>query len=290
MKGKKLKGRFRDIFLTRTSRLMKKAKMISNGDKIFIALSGGKDSLAAAYAIKHFVETQGISCELIGFHINFDLPISNRVEEVVRQQCEILDIPLHVVHVKEFSIDMEKVASLRRPICSSCGVIKRYIMNKVPREMGASKLATGHHADDFLLFFFKNLIGGNLEWSYKFLPLLKGNDKQLTRIRPLFTVGSDDNRRLCEEEGLPFIQEDVCPHVYLKQKTDLKRERWLEAFRSISEWEPDFREKMMYSIWKLAERLMPTLTEPRSCSICGEPTSTEVCAFCRLLMGITKMN
>jgi len=269
----------REIFRT-----IKKFKLVENSDNIFIALSGGKDSFAAGYMLTKYVKDKDIDCSLSAFHINFGSPFSNKVQDVVRKQANLLNLPLVVSKVSEYGIDMEKVAKLSRPICSSCGIIKRYLMNKVPREMGATKIATGHHADDFLTFFFKNMLGENFEWISKFTPLLPTSDNSLARIRPLFFVGRKDNEKLCNIMNFPYINDDICPHGYLKCAPESKG-KWYEIIDYIQSKQPDFRKNMMLSISKLANRI-PIQSSPNKCKKCGEPTNSEICAFCRIVDAI----
>jgi len=277
------KGNFYKEYEGKVFRTIKKYKLLRKGDHIFIALSGGKDSGAAGYMLVKYVREKRIDCNLTAFHINFGLPFSKRVEEIVREQARILEIPILVSNVSDYGVEMARVAKLKRPICSSCGLIKRYLMNRIPREMGATKLCTGHHADDFLIFFFKNMLGENYSWIAKFTPLLPQNGKSLARIRPLFCVGGQDNKKLCDELEFPYIEEDVCPHVFLKCGLDSKRDKWYEVIENIASWQRDFKERMMISISKLAKELSTKLDEPGECCKCGEPTNTEICAFCRLV-------
>ncbi len=281
-----MKGFDLNVYSNKILRTIKKYKLVENGDKIFIGLSGGKDSASAGYFISKYVRENKINCELVAFHIVSGDFIPKKVKEVVRQQAEIFGIPFKSIELKELGIDMEEISKLPRPICSSCGTIKRYLMNKIPREMGGNKLCTGHHADDFIVFFFKNILGGNISWIAKFTPLLPGRNKSIARIRPLFFVGGEDNKNFCDTVKIPYIEEDVCPYVFLKQKMDRRREKWYETIKSISEWQPNFREYMMNGILNLASQLYSTLSEPRECKICGEPTDGEICAFCKIVKGI----
>ena len=257
-------------------RVIEKFKLLREGDKVFIALSGGKDSGAAGYMLVKYVREKGIGCELTAFHMNLGLPSSKEVEEVVKEQAKKLNIPLVTCNVADYGVDMAKIAQLPRPICSSCGVIKRYLMNKIPREMGATKVATGHHADDFIVFFFKDILGGNFSWIAKFTPLLPGRGKSIARIRPLFWVGGRENKKFCDSIGLPYL-EDACPYAHLK------RGKWYEIVEYMASKQPDFRRRMMIGITKLAELLPEETQTLRECEKCGEPTSTKVCAFCRLV-------
>lgn len=265
-------------------RTIEKYKLIRAGDRVLLALSGGKDSAAAGYLTVKYVREKNLPVDIKVFHINFDIEgLSEKVEEVIRKQAEIFDVPVIIYHVSEMGIDMKRVARLKRPICSSCGVIKRYLMNRIPRELGFNKIVTGHHADDFLTFFFKNVMGENFSWISKFLPLLPGDDKRVARLRPLFFVGGEENRQFCESKGIPYSIEDLCPHVYVSCRIDPTREMWYKFINDISQWRPDFRERMMRGVAKLAVKLPQSDGQLRTCKVCGEPTSTEICAFCRLV-------
>ncbi|MCD6367561.1 MAG: adenine nucleotide alpha hydrolase family protein [Candidatus Aenigmarchaeota archaeon] len=263
-------------------RTIKKYKLIVPGDKIYVALSGGKDSAAACYVLSRYVKEKEIDCDLVAFHITLGDFIPKEVREIVKKQATLCEVPLKIFSVSDFGIDMKKVSRLKRPICSNCGLIKRYLMNKIPKDKGANKLCTGHNADDFIVFFFKNLLGNHPEWTAKFLPLLPGSDGMLSRIRPLFFVGGEEDREFCESLGIPYLKEMPCPYLSIKRKMDKNRDKWFEIVENISRINPNFREQMMLGIMNVAEKFSSNLSVPNKCKICGEPTSGEICSFCKL--------
>ncbi|MCM8808096.1 MAG: tRNA 2-thiocytidine biosynthesis TtcA family protein [Candidatus Omnitrophica bacterium] len=264
-------------------KIISKYKLVQENDKIFIGLSGGKDSGCACFVLSEYIREKKLKCELVAFYIKLGDFIPDRVIETIKKQTEVAQIPLKIYDIKDFGISYKKIGTLNRPICSSCGTIKRYLMNKIAREEGATKLCTGHHGDDFIVFFMKNILGKNIEWISKFTPLLEGKGKQLTRIRPLFFGNGEDNKNFCDFINFPYIQEDVCPHFFLKQKIDKRREKWYEVIREISKWQPNFREYFLEGIIEIAKILSLNQKEPLECKICGEPTNKEICSFCRLL-------
>lgn len=272
-------------YLCRIFNVIKKYNLVKTGDKIFIALSGGKDSAASLFGLKKFIEQTEIKAELVGFHINFCLQISEKVEKIVKEQTKIANIPLLVIKTKDLGIDLNKARkSSWRPICSICGILKRYLMNKIPREKGAQKVATGHHLDDFLVFFFKNLLGQNFAWISKFKPYLESNHpKQLPKIRPLFKVGSKENKEFCKENKIPFIEKDPCPHTFFGCKIDKDRKRWYRTIYEIEKNHKNFRHQMINSIEKMSKFFKTAYKgEIKECKICGEPTNLEICAFCKV--------
>ncbi|MFN4227949.1 MAG: ATP-binding protein [Candidatus Ratteibacteria bacterium] len=272
-----------EIYRKKVFKTIRKYKLIEDGDKIFVGLSGGKDSGSACYLISDYIRQNKIDCEIVGFYIKLGDFIPEKAIEVIKKQAEICRIELKIYNIIDFGINYEKIAKLNRPICSSCGTIKRYLMNKIPREEKATKLCTGHHGDDFIVFFMKNIIGKNIEWISKFTPYLKGEGKQLSRIRPLFFVGGEENKNFCDEIGFPYIDEDICPHKFLKQKIDKRREKWYQTIREISKWQPNFREYFLEGIIEIAKNISLNISQPNQCEVCGEPTNKKICSYCRLL-------
>ncbi|OYT43435.1 MAG: hypothetical protein B6U88_01015 [Candidatus Aenigmarchaeota archaeon ex4484_56] len=257
---------------------IKKFKLVQKNDKIFIALSGGKDSASTAYMISEYVKEKNIDCELYAFYINLNLPEFNEIEKIIKKQSEVLKIPLIICNISKYGINMKKLLKLSRPICSSCGVIKRYLMNKIPKEEGATKVATGHHADDFIVFFIKNILSKNFFWISKFTPLISGDKKRVARIRPLFCVGGEENKKFCDSIDFPYSDKIVCP--YSKFRAD--KNKWHNTITEISKWQKDFRRRITLGISELAELIPGGEETLKECKICGEPTNKEICAFCRI--------
>lgn len=271
------------IYKRKIFRTISKFKLIEDGDKIFIGLSGGKDSGAACYLISEYIREKKVKCELVSFFIKLGDFVPDEHIDTVEKQAEICKIPLKIYDVKNYGIDFKKLKKHPRPICSSCGIVKRYLMNKIPREEGANKLCTGHHGDDFIVFFMKNILGNNIDWIGKFTPLLPGRGKQLSRIRPLFFVGGKNNKKFCDEIKFPYVEEDKCPYIFLKQKIDKRRKKWYETIENIEMWQPDFKEHFLKGIISITEKIKTDRDEIKECEICGEPTSEKICAFCRIL-------
>jgi tRNA(Ile)-lysidine synthase TilS/MesJ len=268
--------------LKKIFRTVERNKLVENGDKIFIAMSGGKDSASAAYSLKKFVEEKNVECELIGFHINLGFPISGEIENVVKKQCELIGIPLKVINLSELGVSLEKISKeSKRPICSVCGVAKRYLMNKVPREEGATKLATGHNMDDFIVFFFKNLFARQFSWISKFKPMLPSTHrKMLAKIRPLFEVSNSETKFICESLAIPHV-EGLCTYAFRRREFYEKRKRWLEGIEELDSRVKGFKENLIKSIQALAD-ILPVEGELKECKLCGEPCSGEICSFCKL--------
>ncbi len=264
----------------RIFKTIEKHRLAVRGDRIFVALSGGKDSATALFALKEFIERRKLACELKAFHVNLCLAVSERIQKLVEKQSRTAGVELETAYLNELGIELESIAKkTARPICSVCGVVKRYLMNKIPREMGATKLATGHNMDDFLVFFFKNFLNKNFEWIAKFKPKLESeHPKLLTKIRPLFYVGDRECEIFCRERGIEYAGREICPYSAFAIR---KERKWRETLYEIERVHRNFRYRMAKAVAS-ASGFFSSETNVSQCILCGEPTSRRICGFCKL--------
>lgn len=267
-----------EAYRRRVFSTIRRYRLVEMGDVIYVAVSGGKDSCAALALLKEYVETFRVDAEIRAFHINLGFKTSAKVEEAVRALAERLGVPLHVVNARDY-LDIEAAAKASgRPICSVCGAVKRYLMNKVPRELGATKVATGHHAHDLLAYYFKNLAGRNFQWNFKILPKVEGRGLLLTKIRPLIYARPEENEEFCRAWELPVSA--VCCEYGL---CNAAHAEVYEMIRAARRRDPDFDLKLIGGVVDFNLRYgRDEAEEIRRCKICGEPTSGDVCAVCKL--------
>ncbi len=271
------------IFEQRIFRTIKNYGLVENGDKICVALSGGKDSACALFLLKKYAEKNKINCEIKALHLNLGIKGFEKMVELCEAQANLAGVKLYVFDAKSYGIDVEELSvKKKRPVCSVCGVVKRYLLNKLARELACNKLATGHNMDDFLVFFFKNLLSKNYCWIAKFRPKTGSpHEKIICRIRPLFFVGNRETEILCERNGIPY-SESAC--VYSKSSAIIrKRENWYRMLYSFERLQKDFRYLLAQSVAEMSRFFEKTCKEEfKECKLCGEPTSQEVCGFCKL--------
>jgi len=272
-----------EAYRRRVFSTIRRYRLVETGDVIYVAVSGGKDSCAALALLKEYVETFRVDAEIRAFHINLGFKTSPKVEEAVKALAERLGVSLHVVYARDY-LDIEAAAKASgRPICSVCGAVKRYLMNKVPRELGATKVATGHHAHDLLAYYFKNLAGRNFQWNFKILPKVEGRGLLLTKIRPLIYARPEENEEFCRARGLPVSA--VCCEYGL---CNAAHAEVYEMIRAARRRDPDFDLKLIGGVVDFNLRYgRDEAGEIRRCKICGEPTSGEVCTVCRLRMRLS---
>ncbi len=256
---------FVKFYEKQVERTVKKYKVFKSGERVLVCISGGKDSAAMLSALT----TISKEIEIEAFYINLEIENYSDVSlKNVKKLCNELNVKLNVVNLSEYGIYLSKAGKKK---CSVCGTAKRYIMNKFARENGFDCVATGHCLDDIIVFFFKNWLSGNFEWSTKFLPRMEGFDKIVTRVKPLYLMSERENAIYCLCKELPFTK-DNCPYA--------PKDDWKEIIYDIEKKKPGFKRNFVANLPKYLNR--KTNLEFKHCTICGEVTTAEVCAFCKL--------
>jgi len=188
-----------------------KFKMFSRNDRILVAVSGGKDSLALWYALKN------LGYNVTGLYINLGIEYekgkdgySNMSEYYCRKLSEKLNSPLIVVNVFEkFGVPAPLLDRKRSP-CSACGISKRHIMNEVAVREGFDVVATGHNLDDEVATLLSNTLRWDEEYLIRQYPVLPKEDGFVKKVKPLFFITEKENLAFCIFEGIEFYHEE-CP-------------------------------------------------------------------------------
>ena len=156
--------------------------MIEDGDKIAVALSGGKDSLTLLYALKNLQRFFLKKFELIAISINPGFYDFN--EKILKNNCKKADVELVIINepIKQIVFDERK----EKNPCSLCANLRRGILNSTAKKYGCNKIALGHNEDDVLETFLMNIIyAGNIS---TFAPISYMDRSEITLIRPLIYV------------------------------------------------------------------------------------------------------
>ncbi|MGC8993379.1 MAG: ATP-binding protein [Candidatus Aenigmatarchaeota archaeon] len=265
----------------RIRKTINRFKLIEKNDRVLVAISGGKDSMALSYFLSKLRNEIDFVLEALFINIPFCMKEENL--KIVKEFCNKNNINLHVVTFEDYGIDFKKLFKLRRPICSTCGMIKRYIMNKFARENGFNKLATGHCSNDISLFFLKNLISQKFEWNAKLKPLIPStHPKLISKIRPLFEVSEEENELYCKLNKIEFSS--FCSYAKIEALRKDKIKKILNESKKII---PDISIKISKSLEKININYQENI---RECKICGEPTSGEICGVCKLKQKISNID
>ncbi len=213
---------------TRLCRLVGRAiadyHLIEEGDKVMVCLSGGKDSYGLLDILLVLQQRAPIQFDLIA--VNLDQRQPGFPEQVLPQYLAGRGIPFHIEARDTYSI-VKRLIPEGQTTCSLCSRLRRGHLYRIGTELGATKIALGHHRDDIIETLFLNLFyTGKLK---AIPPKLRSKDGRHLVIRPLALVKEADLARYAELRSFPIIPCDLCG-----SQEDLKRKK-VKAF--LQEWE-----------------------------------------------------
>ncbi|SNS09971.1 tRNA s(2)C-32 sulfurtransferase [Noviherbaspirillum humi] len=201
--------------------------MIEDGDKVMVCLSGGKDSYALLDILLTLRERAPIRFDIVA--VNLDQKQPNFPADVLPAYLEKIGVPYHIENQDTYSI-VKRVVPEGKTTCALCSRLRRGILYRVAGELGATKIALGHHRDDILETFFLNMFfGAKLKGMP---PKLQSDDGKNVVIRPLAYVKEADLERYAQVKGFPIIPCDLCGSQENLQRKQIKA--------MLREWEKRF--------------------------------------------------
>ena len=254
-------------------------RMFERADRVLVAVSGGKDSLAA-WDLLHEMgyDVDGL---YIGLGIGEYSDVSGRY---VRSFAEERGLKLVEVDLREeHGFDIPTAAQVTRRVpCSACGLSKRHLFDKAAVDGGYDVVATGHNLDDEAAVLFGNTLRWQVDYLSRQQPVLEAEAGFPKKVKPLVRLAERETAAYCVLRGIDY-QVEECPMAAGNRHLGYK-----EALNALEARSPGTKAAFYFEFLdKAADLFRAGASADKSsvgrCTRCGGPASAEVCAFCRLV-------
>lgn len=267
---------FIDHVHRQVERTIDEFSMFNATDRLLLGVSGGKDSLALWNILTELgYRVDGVYLNLgIGEYSSDSLSFTTDFAHRRGLTLRVSNLPDQY----GFSVPEAADASRRTP-CSACGLSKRYILNQIADQGGYDVLVMGHNLDDEAATLFSNVLRWNAEYLARQRPVLPATGEGFARkVKPLIRVAERETAAYAVLQGIDYEVEE-CPMA--KGNTINRYKEWLNKLEEDS---PGTKANFLIGFLERGTEHFPNTDRPilDSCRFCGQPTSGEVCAFCRL--------
>ncbi len=257
--------------------------MLDKTDRILVAVSGGKDSLAVwDMLVELGYVADGV---YIGLGIAEYSDESGRVAQAFADErgLKLITIDLR----DEYGYDVPTAAKVTKRVpCSACGLSKRHLFDKAALDGGYDVVVTGHNLDDEAAVLFGNTLRWDIDYLARQFPVLPARHGFPKKVKPLVRLTERETAAWCVVRGIDYLIEE-CPMAFGNKHLAYK-----DALNAIERESPGSKASFLLGF---LERLSPVLAGRsdaavdglNDCSVCGAPTTADVCAFCRLSERVT---
>jgi uncharacterized protein (TIGR00269 family) len=261
------------------AKAIKDFAMIDPAERVLVAVSGGKDSLAVWDLLLQ------LGYQADGLYLGLGIgEYSDASGEAARAFASTRG--LHLIEVdlpSEHGFDIPSGAkAARRVPCSACGLSKRHLFDDAARRGGYDVVVTGHNLDDEAAVLFGNVLHWQADYLGRQLPVLPARNGFPRKVKPLVRLGEREMAAYCVLRGIDYIVEE-CPMAAGNKHLGYK-----EALNAVEAVSPGTKHDFYFGfLARASSRFTPDAVaeqeQLRACERCGAPTPGDVCAFCKLV-------
>jgi uncharacterized protein (TIGR00269 family) len=271
------KGCLNEYVLEQVRRAIKDHQMFSPTDRVLVAVSGGKDSLALWDVLMR------LGYSTAGLHIQQgigDYSDHSYEKTVAFARSRGTELLVHSLKEVEGAGVLELADLTHRAPCSACGVMKRYNFNKIALDGGYDVLATGHNLDDEAA----RLLGNILHWQEDYIakqsPMLpQTHEKLVKKVKPLYRLAEREITAYAVANGIDYVVEE-CP-----MSVGSKQLLYKEVLNRLEAESPGTKQAFYLGFLdrQPPEAIAAADENLKACERCGQPTTAAICSYCRLV-------
>jgi uncharacterized protein (TIGR00269 family) len=254
-------------------------EMIRPGERVLVAVSGGKDSLGLWELLRE------LGHDADGLYLGLGIgDYSDASARAARDYAQRRQATLHVVDLpSDFGYDIPSgAAAAHRVPCSACGLSKRHLFNRAALERGYDVVATGHNLDDEAAVLLGNVLHWNADYLGRQLPVLPASPGFVRKVKPLIRLGEREMAAYCLVRRIDYLVEE-CPMAAGNRHLGYKA-----VLNDLEVQSPGSKQAFYFGFLERASSRFRADAQAeqaslRPCECCGAPTTGQRCAFCSLV-------
>jgi len=272
---------FKASIVEKTRKTISRFGMLRHGEKVGVAVSGGKDSLALLRVLHALSEKRRYGLAVL----TVDEGVAGYREESIEHSAALtkeLGLEQVVVSYKElygFDLDHALAWKDERKIssCSLCGVFRRRAIDEAAVRAGVTVIVTAHNLDDYVQTFMMNLMHGDVDRLGWTDPQVTDSDFPLRRVKPFMEIYEEEVALYAHLSGLPF-QSASCPYMHEGLRSEVR-----DYLNELEVGHPGMKNVILNSALAIASKLSASKgPSPVPCARCGHPSSGGLCNVCRM--------